>query len=96
MGAAAGDFTGTKPDAEAGRYRRLNDYRMEHIMLGGAEAAGSGAPLPDFPAGDNRFNLQSDIRLMTTTVCGPRCAGRRLSSFCWSAAGRRRAMLFLP
>lgn len=39
MGAAAGDITGTMPDAEAGRYRRLNDYRMEHIMLGGAEVA---------------------------------------------------------
>lgn len=49
MGAAAGDFTGTKPDAEAVRYRRLNDYRMEHIMLGGAEVTGSGAPATGLP-----------------------------------------------
>ncbi|WP_405114548.1 hypothetical protein MHH28_10275 [Paenibacillus sp. FSL K6-1217] len=49
MGAAAGAFTGTKPDAEAVRYRRLNDYRMEHIMLGGAEGAGSGASATGLP-----------------------------------------------
>ena len=49
MGAAAGCFTGNKLDAGTVRYSRLNDFRMEHIMLGGAELTGSGAPATGLP-----------------------------------------------
>ncbi|WP_052429596.1 hypothetical protein [Paenibacillus borealis] len=49
MGAAAGCFTGKPLDAEIVRYSRLNDFRMEHIMLGGAEMNGSGAPATGLP-----------------------------------------------
>lgn len=49
MGAAAGDITGNKPDAGNVRYSRLNDFRMEHIMMGGAEMTGSGTPATGLP-----------------------------------------------
>lgn len=42
MGGAAGSRTAGKRDAYALQYSRLNDFRMEHIMLGGAEVSGSG------------------------------------------------------
>lgn len=49
MGAGAGCFAGKMQDAGTVRYSRLNDFRMEHIMLGGAEMNGSGAPAKGVP-----------------------------------------------
>jgi hypothetical protein len=49
MGAAAGCFAGRKLDTQTVRYSRLNDFRMEHIMLGGSESSGKGAPATGLP-----------------------------------------------
>lgn len=49
MGGAAGSWAGGKRETAAVRYSRLNDFRMEHIMLGGAENTGSGAAATGLP-----------------------------------------------
>ncbi|MBW4082959.1 hypothetical protein [Paenibacillus sp. S150] len=49
MGGTAGSRTAGKREASAVQYSRLNDFRMEHIMLGGAESPGSGAPVTGLP-----------------------------------------------
>ncbi|SDM25809.1 hypothetical protein [Paenibacillus jilunlii] len=49
MGGAAGSRTAGRGEAPAVQYSRLNDFRVEHLMLGGAEASGSGMPATGLP-----------------------------------------------
>ncbi|WNS44579.1 hypothetical protein [Paenibacillus sp. MMS20-IR301] len=49
MGAAAGCCAGRQLDTGTARYSRLNDFRMEHIMLGGAEHTGKGGQATGLP-----------------------------------------------
>lgn len=44
MGGPAGSWFNKPRDVHITRYKRLYDYRMEHIMLGGAVNLSSGAP----------------------------------------------------
>ncbi len=49
MGGAAGTIGTVQADTPAVRYARLNDFRMEHIMLGGAESLAGGAASTGLP-----------------------------------------------
>ncbi|OMF85207.1 hypothetical protein [Paenibacillus sp. FSL R7-0273] len=49
MGGAAGSRETDKAETPEVRFTRLNDFRMEHIMLGGSESLGSGAAATGLP-----------------------------------------------
>lgn len=49
MGGAAGSLAEGRTSAPVTQYTRLNDFRMEHIMLGGAAVPDSGAAATGLP-----------------------------------------------
>ncbi|WP_313641883.1 hypothetical protein [Paenibacillus sp.] len=49
MGVPAGSWINKPQNVHTPQYKRLHDYRMEHIMLGGAENLSSGTPATGLP-----------------------------------------------
>lgn len=49
MGGPAGSWMKKQVNLHTPPYKRLHDYRVEHIMLGGAENLSSGAPATGLP-----------------------------------------------
>ncbi|WP_312151067.1 hypothetical protein [Paenibacillus odorifer] len=49
MGGPVGSWFNKPRDVHTPPYKRLHDYRMEHIMLGGTENLASGAPATGLP-----------------------------------------------